>query len=211
MFQPRYFKQDSQQQMLAFIENHTLATIVSLSSQGLVGNHIPMIIIEKDRKYFLQGHVARANKMWQDSDENTDVLAIFNGPNAYISPNWYPSKKRDGKAVPTWNYVAVHVSGQMKSFQDKDWLLKHLGHLSNFNEKNRRKPWNLADAPLGYIDKMLNAIVGIEIEIKELSGNTKMSQNHSSENRLGVIKSLINQGKKDVASWVENPNPHTER
>ena len=206
MFQPRYFKQENKQQMLAFIEKYSLASIVSLSSQGLVANHIPMIIIEKQGKYFLQGHVAKINNMWQDYDESTDVLAIFHGPDAYISPNWYPSKKVDGKAVPTWNYVVVHVSGSMTFFQDKQWLSQHLDKLSHFNEKDMSTPWKLSDAPGNYIEKMLVAIVGIEIEIKDIKGNTKMSQNHCAENRAGVIEGLNSFGKTDVAAWVEKPN-----
>jgi len=205
MFQPRHFKQEDKQQMLAFIEKHSLASIVSLSSQGLVANHIPMIIIAREEKYFLQGHVAKVNNIWQDYDDSTDVLAIFNGPDAYISPNWYPSKKRDGKAVPTWNYTAVHVSGGMTFFQDKQWLLQHLDNLSRFNEKNMPVPWKPSDAPEKYIDKMLAVIVGVEIEIKDIKGNIKMSQNLSAENRAGVIQGLSSLGKADVATWVENP------
>lgn len=206
MFQPSYFKQKDQQHMLDFISNHSLATLVSLSSQGLVGNHIPMLVIEKEDKLYLQGHVARVNSMWHDCDTNTDVMAIFHGPDAYISPNWYPSKQQDGKAVPTWNYIAVHVAGPMTVFHDKSWLLQHLDNLSQFNEKPMAQPWKLSDALDDYIQKMLTAIVGIEIEIISLKGNTKMSQNHSLENRQGVIKGLTSIGKSDVASWVKSPN-----
>ena len=206
MFQPGYFKQESKQQMLRFIEKHSLASIVSLSSQGLIANHIPMIIVAREEKFFLQGHVAKVNNIWQDYDESTDVLAIFHGPDAYISPNWYPSKKVDGKAVPTWNYVAVHVSGRMTFFQDKKWLSQHLNKLSHFNEKSMSTPWKIRDAPKDYIEKMLMAIVGLEIEIKDIKGNTKMSQNHCAENRAGVIEGLNSFGKTDVACWVEKPN-----
>ncbi|MBL4660305.1 MAG: FMN-binding negative transcriptional regulator [Alcanivoracaceae bacterium] len=206
MFQPGYFKQESKQQMLRFIEKHSLASIVSLSSQGLIANHIPMIIVAREEKFFLQGHVAKVNNIWQDYDESTDVLAIFHGPDAYISPNWYPSKKVDGKAVPTWNYVAVHVSGRITFFQDKQWLSQHLDKLSHFNEKSMSTPWKIRDAPKDYIEKMLMAIVGLEIEIKDIKGNTKMSQNHCAENRAGVIEGLNSFGKTDVACWVEKPN-----
>ena len=192
--------------MLAFISNHSLATIVSMTSKGLVGNHIPMLVIEREGKYFLQGHVARVNNIWQDCENNNHVIAIFNGPDAYISPNWYPSKKRDEKAVPTWNYIAVHVSGPMTVFQDKACLLQHLDNLSQHNEKPLPQPWKVSDAPDDYIQKMLTAIVGIEIEISDLKGNTKMSQNHSQENWEGVIKGLTEIGKLDVADWVESPN-----
>ena len=206
MHQPKYFQLQDKEQILDIIRNNCLATIVSVSSSGLVGNHIPMIVVQKDGKYFLQGHVAKPNSIWKDYDDTVDVLAIFNGPNAYISPNWYPSKQIDHKEVPTWNYVTVHVSGSMQFFQDKDWIKNHLTQLVDINEKNQPKPWKLSDAPDDYIDKMLNVIVGIEIEIKTLTGQSKMSQNHPEANRLGVIEGLKSQDKDNVAKWIENPN-----
>jgi len=206
MHQPKYFQLKETQQILDIIRNNSLATIVSVSSSGLVGNHIPMIVVERDDKYFLQGHVAKPNSIWKDYDNSIDILAIFNGPDAYISPNWYPSKHIDHKEVPTWNYVTVHVSGSMQFFQDKQWLLTHLNKLVDHNEKTQAIPWKVADAPEDYIDKMLNAIVGIEIEIKTLTGKSKMSQNHPEANRLGVIKGLKAQDKDNIAKWIEKPN-----
>jgi len=131
---------------------------------------------------------------------------MFNGPDAYISPNWYPSKQVDHKEVPTWNYVTVHVTGSMQFFQDKKWLLEHLNKLVESNEKSQPMPWKVSDAPDDYIDKMLNAIVGLEIEIKTLIGKSKMSQNHPEANRKGVIAGLKAQDKDNVAKWIENPN-----
>ncbi len=206
MFQPRAFKQQDQLAMIDFIKNHSLGSLVSLSSEGLMANHIPFLVIERNGEYILQGHVARANKLWQDYDNDTEALVMFDGPNAYISPNWYPSKKEDGKAVPTWNYVTVHVRGHMQTYQDKAWLLKHLQHLSQLHERTQKKPWKISDAPENYIDQMIKAIVGIEIKINTLQGQTKMSQNHSEVNRQGVIEGLKSQGRSDVAFWVENPN-----
>jgi len=206
MHQPQYFQLKETQQILDVIRNHPLATIVSVSSTGLVGNHIPMIVVQKGDQYFLQGHVAKPNNIWQDYDESVDVLVMFNGPDAYISPNWYPSKQVDHKEVPTWNYVTVHVTGSMQFFQDKKWLLEHLNKLVESNEKSQPMPWKVSDAPDDYIDKMLNAIVGLEIEIKTLIGKSKMSQNHPEANRKGVIAGLKAQDKDNVAKWIENPN-----
>ena len=206
MHQPKYFQLKETQQLLDIIRNNSLATIVSVSSTGLVGNHIPMIVVERDGNYFLQGHVAKPNSIWKDYDDSVDILAMFNGPDAYISPNWYPSKQVDHKEVPTWDYVTVHVTGNMRFFQDKEWLLAHLNQLVDTHEKTQEKPWKVSDAPIDYIDKMLNAIVGIEIEIKTLTGQSKMSQNHPEANRLGVIAGLKAQDKDNVAKWIENPN-----
>jgi transcriptional regulator len=209
MYQPRYFKQQDKKQLLELIENNALATIVSLSSQGLLGNHIPMIMLERDGQLWLQGHVAKANNIWQDYDDKIDILAIFHGVNAYISPNWYPSKKISDKEVPTWNYEAVHVNGIMRFYQDKTWLYKHLDQLSQINEKKVVQTWRITDAPKDYINKMFNAIVGLEIEVKQISGQSKMSQNHPTENRLGVINGLNNLGKDDVAKCVEKASSDT--
>jgi len=209
MYQPRNFKQEDKKQLLELIENNALATIVSMSSQGLLGNHIPMIIVEREGQLFLQGHVAKVNNIWQDYDNKVDVLAIFHGVNAYISPNWYPSKKLNGKEVPTWDYAVVHVSGAMCFYQDKEWLFQHLDQLSQINEKKIAESWRITDAPEDYIDKMLNAIVGIEIEVKRITGNSKLSQNHSSANVSGVISGLKGLGQHEVAKCVEKASSHT--
>ena len=206
MYQPGYFKQIDTQEMLSFINDHPLASIVTLSSTGLVGNHIPMLVVKRKDKYFLQGHVARVNSIHKDCDNTTMALAMFHGPNGYISPNWYPSKKKDPKTVPTWNYVAVHVSGNIQFYDDSKWLKKHLTLLSDTHEKKVKQTWHISDAPNDYIAKMIKAIVGVEIEVSEISGNTKMSQNHPEENRAGVVSGLRDIGNTDVANWVENPN-----
>lgn len=207
MFQPRAFKQQDQSVMVDFIKNHGLGNLVTLSSVGLMANHIPFLVIERNGQYLLQGHVARANKVWQDYDNSTEALVMFNGPNAYISPNWYPSKKVDQKAVPTWNYVTVHVRGDMHVYDEKSWLLEHLHQLSQFHEQRTQQyPWQLSDAPEQYINQMIKAIIGIEITINNMQGQTKMSQNHPQQNRQGVIDGLKSQGQSEVAFWVENPN-----
>jgi transcriptional regulator len=210
MFQPSYFKQKDSQHMLSFIKEHPMASIVTLSSTGLIGNHIPMLVIKRDDKYFLQGHVARVNSIHKDCEKTTMALAMFHGPNAYISPNWYPSKKKDPKTVPTWNYVTVHVSGGIQFYGDTKWLKKHLTLLSDTHEKKINQSWHISDAPDDYIEKMMKAIVGVEIEISEIKGNTKMSQNHPDENRTGVVKGLKAIDNTDVANWVENPNRYND-
>lgn len=209
MFQPSYFKQTDTQQMLAFIAQHPMASLVSMSSVGLIGNHIPMLVVQREGRYYLQGHVARANSLCKDIDLTTDVLAMFIGPDGYVSPNWYPSKKIDPRTVPTWNYVAVHVTGEVAFYQDKDWLKQHLENLSSTHEKKVNESWQISDAPDDYIEKMLKVIVGVEISINNITGNTKMSQNHSQQNCEGVIKGLTALGQQEVASWVKNPNPYS--
>jgi len=208
MYQPRYFKQENQQQILAFIDEYPMASIATMTSKGLLGNHIPMILVKRDDKTYLQGHVARANSIHKDIDDSIDVLAMFQGPNGYVSPSWYPSKKKDPRTVPTWDYVAVHVSGKIRFFNDKNWLKKHLTSLSDINEKKIKETWKISDAPDDYISTMLKAIVGIEIEISKITGNTKMHQNHARENRNGVIAGLKALDNNNLANWVKNPNPY---
>jgi transcriptional regulator len=151
----------------------------------------------------LQGHVAKVNSFYNDCDLDNEIQCIFHGPNAYISPNWYPSKQIDGKAVPTWNYAVVHVHGTLKTFADKDWLLNHLDLASQTYERNQKQPWSIHDAPEKYIDSMTKAIIGIEIEVTKIIGKTKMSQNHPLQNRQGVIQGLHNINKSEVADWVD--------
>ena len=206
MFQPPYFKQKDNNGMLEFIRNDPLATIVTQSENGLTVNHIPLLLKTRQNSNVLQGHIAKANNMWKDYQAEKESVAIFTGPQSYISPNWYPSKKRDHKAVPTWNYTAVHARGLIKFIHDKDWLLEHLTNLSDFNEQNMQKPWHLSEAPEDYIKSMLPAIVGFEMEITNMSGQSKMSQNHNVENRQGVISGLQSQNKENVATWVKNPD-----
>lgn len=203
MFQPSYFKQSDLAKQIELIEEFPLATIITPSVNGVVANHIPLLCLKRNDKYVLQGHIAKVNTFWKDYDNKQEILCIFHGPNAYISPNWYPSKQIDGKAVPTWNYAAVHVYGTLNTFEDSQWLLDHLDRASQIYEKQQTSPWSIADAPESYINSMTKAILGIEIDITRIIANTKMSQNHSNENQQGVINGLRDIDKQDVADWVE--------
>jgi len=138
----------------------------------------------------LRGHVARANPIWQRSLLQHDVLAIFQGSEHYISPSWYPSKKEHGKVVPTWNYAAVHATGKLSVIDDPVWLRALLASLTQQHEEAMPQPWSIDDAPADYIDKMLAAVVGIEIEIVQLQGKWKVSQNQPAQNRQGVVEGL---------------------
>ena len=170
------------------IQENPLATMVTLTPAGLEANHIP-VILSKDEGDFgiLRCHVARKNLIWQNFDPSLEVLAIFHGPAGYISPSWYPSKKKHGKVVPTWNYATVHAYGNITIKEDKDWLLGHLNALSDQNEAQFNNPWAVSDAPADYINKMIPAIVGIEINITRISGKWKMSQNKNKADAAGVI------------------------
>ncbi len=136
------------------------------------------------------GHIARGNSQWRDTSPNTEALAIFVGPDAYISPSWYQSKKETGKVVPTWNYVAIHAHGPVAFFEDAARLRENVTQLTNHHEATFPKPWQVTDAPGSYIDAELKSIVGFEMSIRRIEGKWKMNQNRPEEDRRGVIRGL---------------------
>ena len=173
------------------MRSHPLASLVCMTTSGLFASHIPMVI-ETDGSEFgvLKGHISRANTQWRDLTPDVDALAIFAGPQHYISASWYPGKHEHGKEVPTWNYAVVHAYGPLKVIQDADWLLKHLEGLTDIHEAASPVPWKVSDAPETYIRTMLNGIVGLELPIRRLEGKWKMSQNRNERDRKAVVEGL---------------------
>jgi transcriptional regulator len=145
----------------------------------------------------IRGHIARANPLWRDYRAETQALAIFQGPQVYISPSFYPSKVKTGEVVPTWNYAVVHASGTLRFIQDAGWLRNFVAGLTATHEAPRSMPWKIDDAPAPYIDKMLGLIVGFEFSIVTLSGKWKVSQNRSQADREGVMRNLENADDAD--------------
>lgn len=189
MYTANAFKQTDIDKLHAIITDNPFATLITKSIDGEIeANHIPFIFDKT--KNCLQGHIAKANPLWKTTQANSQALVIFHGADHYITPNWYPSKKRDGKAVPTWNYIVVHTRGELSFINDSEWKMAMLETLTNAHEKSLSEQWQVSDAPADYIDKMLNAIVGIEINIDSLTGKWKISQNQSEENQQGVITGL---------------------
>jgi len=181
-----------------------LATLVTLSSGGLEANHIPMHLVDMPAPFgTLRGHVARANPLWRDFAKDVEVLAIFHGPDSYITPSWYATKKETGKVVPTWNYAVAHAYGTLRVIDDAAWVRAQLEALTAHNEAGLARPWAVSDAPHEYTDKLLAAIVGFEIVITRLSGKWKMSQNQPAQNQAGVIEGLINSDLPDAAEMAK--------
>ncbi|MDP1734927.1 MAG: FMN-binding negative transcriptional regulator [Sulfuritalea sp.] len=190
MYLPAHFEESRVEVLHALMGEHPFATLVTQGGEGLTANHLPLHLEPEAGPFgVLQGHVARANPLWRESAE-TDVLVVFHGPQAYVTPSWYETKREHGKAVPTWNYVVVHAHGRLRAIDDADWLLGNLEALVAHHEANFAEPWQIGDAPADYIDKMLAAIVGIEIELTALKGKWKVSQNQPPANRAGVIAGL---------------------
>ena len=203
MYLPAHFEEARSEVLQALMREHPLATLVAHGADGLVANHLPLhFAAEVAPCGALQGHVARANPLWEVS-AGTDVLAIFQGLQAYVTPSWYPTKREHGKAVPTWNYVVVHARGRLRVIDDPVWLRAQLESLVASNEAGLAEPWRINDAPPAYIDTMLAAIVGIEITITDLKGKWKISQNQPQANRSGVVAGLRQRGTADALAMAE--------
>jgi transcriptional regulator len=173
------------------MRGHPLATLVVTSESGLLANHIPMqISVEPAPWGTLRGHVARANPLWKEYRDGTEALAIFQGPQTYISPALYPSKQTTGEVVPTWNYVVAHARGTLRFFHEAEWLSGFVSGLTDEHEAARAQPWKMRDAPPPYLEKMLKLIVGFELSIANISGKWKLGQNRTAADRQGLVQGL---------------------
>jgi transcriptional regulator len=188
---PAQFKEERVDVLHALMREHPLATLVAMSETSLIANHLPLQIIAEPAPWgMLRGHVARANPVWRDYRADVQALAIFQGPQTYISPTLYPSKQTTGEVVPTWNYVVVHARGTLRFIHEVDWLRDFLATLTDEHEANRAQPWKMRDAPAEYLDTMLALIVGFEFSISSISGKWKLGQNRTSADRQGLVQGL---------------------
>ena len=195
MYTPKLNREDDVLQLRHFVRDNPLCALVTPSRDGLVASHIPMVLHEDGPGFgTLRGHVARANPQWRECTTSDEVLAIFTGPQHYVSASWYPDKETHGREVPTWNYVAVHAYGCMRTIDDTDWLLEHLRELTDRNEVIAEVPWRVADAPPEFIGRLSQAIVGIELPVSRVEGKWKVSQNRSERDATGVMDGLTTVG-----------------
>lgn len=189
MYLPKHFAVDDPALLAQLIAEYPLATIVANLNDQFEVNHLPLMLSADRSK--LYGHIARVNPLVKVAGSTqTAVTAIFNGPNAYVTPAWYPSKKETGKVVPTWNYAVVHAQGNIKLIEDPQWLRSHVAQMTNIHEPTYQSNWNLDDAPEDYVQMMLKAIVGIEIEVHSLTGKFKLSQNRPPEDYAAVVETI---------------------
>ena len=190
MYTPSAFRQDDLTQLHQQMRSSPLASVISQGTDGLLASHLPLFLVPEEGEFgTLYSHFARANPHWRELLQG-ETLAIFQGPQAYVSPSWYPSKAEHGKAVPTWNYIAVHVRGQARLIEDEAGLLQLVSRLSAAHEAGRERPWAVSDAPRDYIDSMLRAIVGFALPIQRIQGQWKLSQNRTVADRDGVRAGL---------------------
>jgi transcriptional regulator len=197
MYIPPAFRNNDASSIHEVIRSARLANFVTATAEGLIATPLPMFLEEQEGEMgTLYGHVARANPQWKMTPAG-DAMAIFMGPDAYITPSWYVTKEETGKVVPTWNYVAVHAYGPVEFFDDECRLHDIVSRLTDLHETARSKPWAVTDAPADFIRSQLKGIVGLRMPITRLDGKCKMSQNRNAGDRAGVIKGLS-----------ESPNAH---
>jgi transcriptional regulator len=195
MYVPPHFVEDDKAALHRAIRETRLATLVTLGSEGLEASHVPILLDEGEGPFgVIRGHVARANPQWRRAATETSALAMFLGPDAYVSPNWYATKRETGKVVPTWNYLAIHAYGRVEFFEDAERLRAIVTSLTQRHEGRREKPWAVSDAPEDYIQAQLRGIVGFRLPIDRLEGKWKLSQNRPEVDRRGVIEGLEGEG-----------------
>ncbi|WP_338845704.1 FMN-binding negative transcriptional regulator [Massilia sp. W12] len=188
MYTPSHYRSQDPQLFVQLAQAFPLACIVRHTGEGLQADHIPLhCYAQQDGSLILRGHVARANPLWRQAGE---CLAVFQAEQGYISPNWYASKKIHGKAVPTWNYLVAHVQADLRAIDDPVWLRSFLTELTAHHEAGQEHPWRIEDAPPDYTEKMLRAIVGIELRVRSMELKCKCSQNREPADLHSVIAAL---------------------
>lgn len=203
MYVVRHFAQENVSVMRAYLAEHPLAALVVNTADGPSVDHLPLEFdASSSPEGHLLGHIARSNPLWR-AFESAPGLAVFSGHQAYVSPDWYESKTLDPRVVPTWNYAAVHVSGTLRFFHDADRKADLLARLTRRFESTRPRPWHITDAPSDHIEKLVGAVVGVELEINRMVGKWKLSQNRPREDRDGVMAGLRREGGAGAAALAD--------
>jgi len=203
MYTPKHFEEPRIEVLHELMRARPLATLVTLTSGGLNANHVPLHLADTPAPFgTLRGHVARANPVWRDFAKDVEALAMFHGPDCYITPSWYATKQETGKVVPTWIYAVVHAYGTLRIIDDAVWVRAQIEALTAHNEVGFARPWSVSDAPHEYTEKRIGAIIGFEIVITKLTGKWKVSQNQPAQNQASVIEGLNNSGLRDAAEMA---------
>lgn len=196
MYQPPHFREERLEAQHRLIQTHPLGLLVTAGARGLIANPIPFFLAPSaSERGTLQAHLARANPQLEELVAETECLIVFQGPQDYVTPSWYETKRETGKVVPTWNYATVHAWGKPRLIESAAWLARHLDALTRHKEGERSAPWDVADAPPSYIAAQMKGIVGLEIDIERLEGKVKVSQNRPEGDRRGVLAGFREQGE----------------
>jgi len=201
MYLPEHFAEHGAEQLQRIMRDFPLGTLVTHTGRGLDANHIPFELdAERGACGTLQGHIARANPLWTEVPDGSEVLVIFQGHDGYISPSWYPSKHETHRHVPTWNYEVVHAHGKLRIIDDERFVRGVVARLTRRHEAAEPHPWKMGDAPADYLDQMLKMIVGIEVEVARLQGKRKLGQNRDARDLEGAVRALRDRGQTELAS-----------
>lgn len=204
MYRPEHFVERDPAVLQGLIADQPLGALVTVGADGLTANHLPFMLTTGTGGYgTLCTHVARANQVWHDHSADHEALVIFQGPGAYVSPNWYPTKAETHRHVPTYNYVVLHAHGPLIIHDDEKWLRGFLGRLTKRMEAALPRPWKMGDAPQDYLREMLGEIVGIEVPISRLIGKWKVSQNRLPVDRDGAARGLRASGEPDGVAMAD--------
>jgi transcriptional regulator len=201
MYVPPHFAETRASEIRRIIEAHPLGSLITYSARGLDADQIPFELTSFDGAAgILRAHIARANPLWREIRDGSDALVIFRAADAYISPNWYPSKKKTHRVVPTWNYQVVNVYGQIHFFEDRKSLLALIGKLTRSHETHNEgaQAWRMADAPKDFIDAMMEDIIGLEIRFSHVTAKSKLGQNKEDPDRKGAARTLLARGHSEL-------------
>jgi transcriptional regulator len=200
MYQPPAFREDRIEVQHELIRTHPLGLLITAGPGGLIANPFPFLLDrEGSDKGTLRLHIARANPQWRELEAIEECLVVFQGPQDYVTPSWYATKRETGKVVPTWNYATVHAWGRPRVINDDAWLRRQIEDLTRSRESHRAEPWQVDDAPADFVTAQMRAIVGVEIAISRIEGKWKMSQNRPPADRLGVIDGFRQTGEAGEA------------
>ncbi len=199
MYVPEHFKLGEVAEQHALMRAYPFAALITTSDAGYEVTHLPTVLKSEGALGLVECHVSRANPHWRAIGSGVRALLIYTGPEAYITPAWYPSKHAHGKVVPTWNYAVVHAHGSAEIVDDRDWLVRHVSELTDQQEAGAAVPWATSDAPGNFIEVLSRGIVGLRFAIDRLEGKAKMSQNRELPDRAGVIAGLSGRGAEGDA------------
>jgi transcriptional regulator len=194
MYQPPHFREDDPAALAALVRAHPLGLLVSAGPGGLLANPIPFLLDDDGAHGTLRAHLARPNPQWRALAAAEECLCVFQGPQAYVTPSWYATKRETGRVVPTWNYATVQAWGRPRVIEDAGWLRRQIEDLTASREAARPEPWSVSDAPEAFTAAQIRGIVGIEITVTRIAGKWKMSQNRSEADRAGVVAGLTGEG-----------------
>jgi transcriptional regulator len=211
MYVPQHFQESDPSALHALMKAYPLAAVVVNDGDTLSADHVPLLLrAQAGGLGWLQGHVARANPLWRKAGEGLDCLVIFQGVSGYISPSGYATKAEHGKVVPTWNYEVVHVQGKLWARDDVTWLREFLNALTQTHEAPQEHPWQVSDAPEDYIERTMQAVVGIEIEVLQITGKAKLSQNQPAANKQSLVQALEAKGDAAALAMAQAVRAHAQ-